>query len=318
MDISVVIPSYNAIGTIDACLGALLRQGTSYDYEVIVVDSSQDGTVDHVSEKFPECRIMRLPRQTYPGEARNVGIRSSKGRIIAFTDTDCIVDDSWIQSIVEIHRLNPAYAVIGGAVWNGTGKNPVGMAEYLIEFNEFTPFRKEGDARFLPTCNLTARREVFDTYGYFRNVIKGSDTLFGKTLRERGERILFTPRLRVIHCNRTIRSAFLKNQRDLGFGSARIRLELNMTGSFLTEMRFLIPLIPFLRFVSIGSRLLRERSPFLRDFLQKMPLVWAGLLTYTIGFYEGSSRQPRDQAPDAPRTVCLTSRRSSFHSRKTP
>lgn len=290
-EVSVVIPSFNAIRTIDACLGALYSQRTSHSYEVILVDSSRDETAVLAGRKYPECRVIRRFRRTYPGAARNMGIQASKGRIIAFTDADCIVDTRWIESIVEIHRQNPEYAVIGGAVWNGTGKNPVGMAEYLVEFNEFTPFRKEGEARFLPTCNLTARRGVFDPMNNFKDVVKGSDTLFGKALQNRGERILFTPRLKVVHRNRTLLGAFLKNQYDLGYGSALIRREAEMTGSFLVKRRYLIPLLPFLRFFSISSRLLREQSPFLRYLLLEMPLVWTGLAIYALGFYRGSSQK---------------------------
>jgi len=89
---SVIVPSYNSMRTIRRCLHSILAQETSFPFEVICVDSSKDETPDIISREFPQVRLIHIERQTYPGSARNLGIRQAQGSIIACTDSDCIVD----------------------------------------------------------------------------------------------------------------------------------------------------------------------------------------------------------------------------------
>jgi len=50
--ISVVVPSFNSKRTIRETLDAILAQQTKYAFEVIVVDSSNDGTGDIIEKEF--------------------------------------------------------------------------------------------------------------------------------------------------------------------------------------------------------------------------------------------------------------------------
>ena len=46
--VSVIVPSYNAARTISGCLESLQRQSSPEPFEIIVVDSSSDGTAQLV------------------------------------------------------------------------------------------------------------------------------------------------------------------------------------------------------------------------------------------------------------------------------
>jgi glycosyltransferase involved in cell wall biosynthesis len=72
--ISVVIPSYNSGLTIRHCLDSVLGQSGPEDREVILVDSSTDGTDRIVTREYPDVRLFHLARKTDPGSARNIGI----------------------------------------------------------------------------------------------------------------------------------------------------------------------------------------------------------------------------------------------------
>lgn len=60
LTISVVVPSFNSKRTIRETLGAILGQQTKHALEVIVVDSSNDGTGDIIEKEFPTVRLFRL------------------------------------------------------------------------------------------------------------------------------------------------------------------------------------------------------------------------------------------------------------------
>lgn len=287
VDISVIVPSYNSRKIITQCLESIFRQKTRQSYEVIVVDSSDDGTSELIKDLYPSVKVIELKNRTFPGQARNVGIKESKGEIIVFTDSDCTVQNEWLDAIILSCDKKEGFRVIGGAVCNGTKENLIGTAEYILEFNEFIPSRAEGEARLLPTCNISFRREIFDEYGYLDNIIKGSDSLFSRKIVEAGEKIYFTPAFKVYHRNRTSLKKFLKNQYELGLGSAQMRRKIEMPGSILAKNPILIPLIPIIRFLGIGNRLLRCNKKLFLQFLGLCPLIFLGLIAYSRGFWNG-------------------------------
>ena len=99
-DVSVIIPCFNARNTIAKTLGALLQQKTESTFEIIVVDSSNDGTDSIIRNQFPEVKLIHLDRQTLPGSGRNLGVQHAQGEIIMFTDADCVPDPDWISQII--------------------------------------------------------------------------------------------------------------------------------------------------------------------------------------------------------------------------
>ena len=105
--ISVIIPMYNAEKYIESCLDSLAAQ-TFKDFEVIVVDDcSTDRSVeivDGISDKF-NGRLHLLKREKNSGGAaipRNVGMRFSHGKYIAFCDNDDMFTSSALADLYKI------------------------------------------------------------------------------------------------------------------------------------------------------------------------------------------------------------------------
>ena len=94
VDVSVVVPSHGAARTIDALVDALAAQ-THEDHEVIVVDTCADGTLHKL--KVPgTVRIVRAPVGGGPAAKRNAGAAVARGRLLAFTDADCVPEPQWL------------------------------------------------------------------------------------------------------------------------------------------------------------------------------------------------------------------------------
>ena len=62
MRVSVIIASYNSRATIGRCLDALLPQ-LAPGVEVLVADSSTDGTAEVLQTGYPWVRLLRHSRQ---------------------------------------------------------------------------------------------------------------------------------------------------------------------------------------------------------------------------------------------------------------
>jgi glycosyltransferase involved in cell wall biosynthesis len=285
---SVIVPSYNSRTTITQCLHALGQQDTDYTYEIIVVDSSDDGTGDLIAAHFPAVKLLRMPQRTLPGLARNMGSDMASGDILAFTDADCVPEPLWVDKIVQTHAREDCIAV-GGAVLNGLPCNPVAWSGYLLEFSDRLPSFPKRFVDMLPTCNVAFKRQVFKRYGLFPTELWPSeDHIFSWRLWHAGERLLFDPTIGVRHLFRPRFSAFVQHQLRLGKASAMARRQVDLPHAWITNhpLRWLTPLLRLLR---IEARLARwDLANFLR-FNCLLPLCLPGLLAWGMGFCSASS-----------------------------
>ena len=97
MNISIVIPVYNASLTLKECLDAIFNSNFK-NFEVIVVsDNSSDNSVE-IARQY-QCKVIELPQNKGPGFARNSGGQVAKGDILLFIDSDVIIDKGALNSL---------------------------------------------------------------------------------------------------------------------------------------------------------------------------------------------------------------------------
>jgi GT2 family glycosyltransferase len=284
---AVVVASFRPGPLIHLCVRSLLAQIGVSSPEIIVVDSSGDGTATQLRTSFPTITVIELPRQTPQAAARNIGVAHSREQFIAFTDQDCIVPQDWLLQLLSWHNQEN-YDAVGGAIGNGTPESAVGAASYLIEFNEFLPTGKPRLAEMIPHCNICFRREVFTTVGPFIEAPPGAeDLLYNFCVRQQGGRLLFDPSIVVTHLNRTDFSAFLRHQWELGFGSAIARRSAMLKGQPFVHYPFLAYGLPLVRVVRTLSRLFLHNRAALRRYLRLLPFLMPGYFRWTSGFLAG-------------------------------
>ena len=116
--ISVIIPTYNAIDSIQLAIDSVCKQ--SYDaIEIIVVDyQSKDGTIDAVKQ-FEDSRI-RLICSNEKGvyAAMNLGVGQANGTWLYFLGSDDKLADSSVISSIFKQKIDPATELILGKVRN--------------------------------------------------------------------------------------------------------------------------------------------------------------------------------------------------------
>lgn len=282
-----MVASFRPGQLIDRCLSALLAQQGIDRLEVVVVDSSGDGTAERLQRDFPQVRVIPLPRQTHQSLARRIGIAHTRAPFVAITDQDCIVPPDWLARLLTWHRQGD-YAAVGGAIGNGTPESAIGTALYLSEFNEYLPGGEARIVSMIPHCNICFRREIFHAVGPFVAVPPGAeDLVYNFLLTQRGYRLLYDPRIVVTHLNRTTFSAFLQHQRLLGLGSAIGRRTVPLSGQLFVRHPRLAYTLPLVRLGRTAGRLFaRHRSAFVR-YLLLLPILLPGYIVWTAGFLAG-------------------------------
>jgi polyisoprenyl-phosphate glycosyltransferase len=117
---TILLPAYNEQAAIRDVLQEIVDvlSGTSWSYEILVVDdASTDDTAD-IAEQFAaqcwECpvRVVRSAENRGAGAARKIGVRSAHGQIIVMLDADGSYPAA---AIPELLRHFPAYDQVNGA-----------------------------------------------------------------------------------------------------------------------------------------------------------------------------------------------------------
>ena len=102
--ISVIVPVYNTERYLRRCLDSLLYQDIDEKYEIIVVnDGSTDGSLE-IAETYAEFfgNIKVYSRENGGlSAARNTGLEYSRGKYIAFVDSDDYVDIKYLSEMYD-------------------------------------------------------------------------------------------------------------------------------------------------------------------------------------------------------------------------
>ena len=285
---SVVIPAYKSRDTIHACLESLSSQETGLPYEVIVVESSGDGSDRLIRERFPQVQLIESHSRLLSGAARNLGAESASGGLLLFTDSDCVAEPKWIEKMWSAHRESDA-AAVAGAVRNGNPENPISVAGYITEFSEFFPFGPARLANYLPSGNLSYKAEVFRRYGGFDpDEPLYVDLMFNKRLFAAGEKLLFRPDIEVAHRHRAVLRDYLSHEIARGRAAVTARRRGLLVGrSWVRHPVAACLVIPalFARKASVYPyRFARAYPSELPGLARALPYIWAGLACWHYGF----------------------------------
>jgi glycosyltransferase involved in cell wall biosynthesis len=199
IEASVVVPTFNRPELLDRCLAGLVAQ--TYDptaYEIVIADdAASESTRRQVEEWRSRCRqtgpaVHYLPvRGTRgPAAARNAGWRFAQGRVIAFTDDDCIPEPEWLAA---------GARAIGHRAAGASGRIVMPLPEDPTDYE----LNAAGlaTAEFV-TANCFYRRSALEDVGGFDErfaMAWREDSDLWLTLMERGETLVSAEDAVVVH-----------------------------------------------------------------------------------------------------------------------
>jgi glycosyltransferase involved in cell wall biosynthesis len=219
--VSVVVATYNGAATLRDCLRSLEKLNYP-DYEIIVID---DGSTDETPVILGEIPSLRVFRQENKGlsAARNQGISLATGEIVAFTDSDCIVDPDWLYFLVWT-MVSHRCAGVGGPNLTPWEKEPLHRTVAYAPGHATHVLLDTLEAEHVPGCNMAFWRSDLFSAGCFDTTYKkaGDDVDIIWRLQDQGKRVLFAPAAFVWHHRRSTIGAYLKQQK--GYGEAEALL----------------------------------------------------------------------------------------------
>ncbi|MCL4708220.1 glycosyltransferase family 2 protein [bacterium] len=175
---SIVIPTYNRAKIISRAIQSILNQ-TFGEFELIIVDDGSTDDSQKVIKQINDPRICYI-RQENRGvaAARNAGVKSSRGKYIAFLDSDDEVLPEWLS-----HFVNSFTAEKIGVVCVGVKMlNTIEHEETVWLPRNRGPVYDNQTCLFLSGA-FAVRREIFDAVGgYVEGLAYGENSELGLRL----------------------------------------------------------------------------------------------------------------------------------------
>jgi GT2 family glycosyltransferase len=196
-EVTVVVPVFNGAATIAACLSSLLALLYPRErFEIIVVDN---GSTDHTREVLKAFGdAIRVQSETTLGAAaaRNRGVLSARGRLIAFIDADCVAEPEWLTAIVA-PLSDLRVGVVGGRILSPAGGNRIEHFGELIHDQQRAI--EAYDPPYVNTASWASRREVLLEIGLFdETLLRGQDVDLAWRIHRAGLRLVYA-RDAVVH-----------------------------------------------------------------------------------------------------------------------
>ncbi len=281
-EISVVIPTYNRLDTLERVIPTLLAQDLpASEYELLVCDSnSTDGTAEYLANVRVEHPNVRHLPGPYTGRAmaRNAGIDAACGEVVLFNDSDILASPDLLSQHVRHHRQRSEIAVVGLEVQVKDLDDYAYKRDHPSERGYLhKPSRKTLPWLYFLTGNASVRRDDLLRVGKFDESFTGyghEDLELGYRLTQAGITILYEPRAINYHCQDVPHDDQKEKMRLAGRSTARfyrkhpdfaVQLNLGMTPVSLGLHSILAGMPAVLGYFDSKA----DRSKFARDLVQQ-------------------------------------------------
>lgn len=181
--ISIIIPTYNEEKDILQTLKSI--HDLDYDnFEVLIIDDSTDSTPDIINNyKSRKINYYRPNKRAGRCEARNIGVKRSKGEILIILNADVFLPRNFIKKIIKHYEDGADYVLVESEVRNINSM----YARYVDCQHKYDRFIKQNSNAWMWTEGFSIKKEsilktsLFPS-GYSVPIVAGEDARFGKEL----------------------------------------------------------------------------------------------------------------------------------------
>jgi glycosyltransferase involved in cell wall biosynthesis len=171
--VSVVLPTRGRAGYLEVAIESLRAQDSPVPYDLLVVD---DGSGDETRDLLGRLDVPSLRFDPPRGlnAARNAGLETTTGDLVAFVDDDVQVPRRWLRALVEGAERHPDADVFGGPIrarFEGPTPRGCGRHDPPLTTLDLGPDDRETDLVW--GANMAIRRSAFERVGRFDEDIGG-------------------------------------------------------------------------------------------------------------------------------------------------
>ncbi len=186
--VTVIIPIFNRIKTLNKCVDSVLSQ-TYSDLEIILVDDGSNDSSGNLCDKYmeadPRIRVIHGCNQGV-AFARNQGIEIATGEYLTFIDSDDYVTPDYVEKLVEaIEKDNSALAICNSYDSRDgklTKRKLTGECQYPVDvfIKETFYNRVEGGSCWGKLYKTSDIKHIFREFNYCEDILYVFEYLEGK------------------------------------------------------------------------------------------------------------------------------------------
>ncbi len=178
VELSVIVSTFNRGNDIDNLLASLSNQKQTRDesLEIVISNNGSTDNTEEIIQKYANSSRIPIHYVYQPRNAKSFGLNAAvsqaNGKIIAFTDDDIILPETWVDSVVKYFADHPNTSCIGGPVVLYNKKDLDTSTRNSQEYAIYT--KTNFNPTFIPVigCNMVLSRSIIKSIGVF-------DILFG-------------------------------------------------------------------------------------------------------------------------------------------
>jgi len=160
--LSAIIPTWNGLRYLPACLSALRAQLTPDDEIVLVDNRSRDGAGGWARRHAPDVRVIELPENRGFAGGTAAGIAAARGALLLLINDDALAEPGCVAALWEALRDAPGAGVAAGVLTFSRQADTVASAGIRFQRDGVATDHLQG----LPVMALPARSEpVFGASG---------------------------------------------------------------------------------------------------------------------------------------------------------
>jgi glycosyltransferase involved in cell wall biosynthesis len=280
MKVSVIIPFRSKNEKLMKCIASVRRQNYK-DIEIIV---SSD--IETISE--PGVKSVTDPKCKGPGFKRNLGASASRGDILFFLDSDCVMKRNTVGNLIKTFEKTKADAISGKAL----GPQKSNFLGYIVGLEYENRFERmgEGYVDVAATTCLAVNKDVFNKLRGFREYSVGEaigeDWDFSFRLYKAGFKIYHTNGVEVFHehGNDTLKRYLMRQYQHAAYRVVHFRRFGKITDSYSNKGFFISSML----FFDIPAAIrLYDRTGDIKVFICLPLISFLRTMAWICGMFSG-------------------------------
>lgn len=212
--ISIIIPTRNRVEDLLDCLKSLKRINYP-NYEIIVIDDySEDNTIFHVQNQYPDVILVINKRNEGAAISRNKGASVASGKYLFFLDSDTEVDRQCLDELILAFIKRPSAGLVAPRIYYFGDRKRIWYSgatiSLLTSMAHYKDIGKVDDGTFsdieviknghAPTAFMI-KKEVFDEVnGFDPSFFMGLEEAdLARRIEKAGYEIILAPMAKVWH-----------------------------------------------------------------------------------------------------------------------